>query len=82
VLPQTTTTILHDWIKGRHSEVDEINGVVVAELTRRGRAAPVNAAIVEVAHRIERGELKPDPANLALLYELFAADLASSRRVA
>ena len=82
VLPQTTTTILHDWIKGRHSEVDEINGVVVAELTRRGRAAPVNAAIVEVAHRIERGELKPDPANLALLYELFAADLAPSRRVA
>ena len=82
VLPQTTTTILHDWIKGRRSEVDDINGVVVAELTRRGAPAPVNAAIVEIAHRIERRELEPDPANLALLHELVAADLAGSRRLA
>jgi 2-dehydropantoate 2-reductase len=82
VLPQTTTTILHDWMKGRHSEVDDINGVVVAEHTRRGKTAPVNAAIVEVAHRIERGELKPDPANLALLHELLPADLAPSPRLA
>ncbi len=82
VLPQTTTTILHDWMKGRHSEVDDINGVVVAEHTGRGKAAPVNAAIVELAHRIEHGELKPDPANLALLHELLPADLAPSPRVA
>ena len=82
VLPQTTTTILHDWIKGRRSEVDDINGVVVAELTKRGGPAPVNAAIVEIAHRIERGELKPDTANLALLYEVLAEDPAGSRRVA
>jgi 2-dehydropantoate 2-reductase len=82
VLPQTTTTILHDWIKGRHSEVDDINGVVVAERTSRGRAAPVNSAIVEVAHRIERGELKPDPANLALLYELLPATVAPAPHAA
>jgi len=82
VLPHTTTTILHDWIKGRRSEVDDINGVVVAELTGRGSVAPVNSAIVEVAHRIERGELKPDPANLALLYELLTPDLAGSRHLA
>jgi len=81
VLPETTTTILHDWIKGRHSEVDDINGVVVAELTGRGTAAPVNATVVEVAHRIERGELKPDPANLALLNELLSDVPARSRRV-
>jgi 2-dehydropantoate 2-reductase len=81
VLPETTTTILHDWIKGRHSEVDDINGVVVTELTGRGTAAPVNAAVVEVAHRNERGELKPDPANLALLNELLSEVPAISRRV-
>ena len=31
VLPHTKTTVLQDWIKGRHSEVDDINGLVVAE---------------------------------------------------
>jgi 2-dehydropantoate 2-reductase len=67
VLEQTTTTVLHDWLKGRRSEVDDINGLVVAEAARLGLEAPVNAAVVDLAHRIERGELRPDPANLALL---------------
>jgi 2-dehydropantoate 2-reductase len=67
VLPHTTTTVLHDWTKGRHSEVDDVNGLVVAEHESRGAAAPVNAAVVELAHRIERGELVPDPGNLELL---------------
>ncbi len=63
VLPSTTTTILHDWSKGRRSEVDDINGAVVAELGPE--AAPVNAAVVEMAHRIERGELEPRIENYA-----------------
>jgi 2-dehydropantoate 2-reductase len=67
VLEHTTTTVLHDWLKGRRSEVDDINGLVVAEAGRLGLEAPVNAALVDVAHRIERGELRPDPANLATL---------------
>ena len=70
VLPHTKTTVLQDWIKGRHSEVDDLNGLVVAERARRGGAAPVNAAVVEIAHRIERGDLQPGPGNLALLQEL------------
>jgi 2-dehydropantoate 2-reductase len=70
VLPHTTTTILQDWEKGRHSEVDDINGLVVAEQERLGGAAPANAAVVELAHRIERGELEPRPENVALLLEL------------
>lgn len=67
VLPNTTTTILHDWSKGRRSEVDEINGAVVAQL---GADAPVNAAVVEFAHRIERGELEPRIENYAPLAAL------------
>jgi 2-dehydropantoate 2-reductase len=70
VLPHTKTTVLQDWIKGRHSEVDDLNGLVVAERAKRGGAAPVNAAVVEIAHRIERRELAPGPENLALLREL------------
>lgn len=65
VLPTTTTTILHDWNKGRRSEVDDVNGRVVAELGPE--AAPVNAAVVEMAHRIERGELEPQLSNYAEL---------------
>jgi 2-dehydropantoate 2-reductase len=66
-LPHSRTTVLHDWMKGRHSEVDEINGLVVREQERLGGSAPVNARIVDIARRIERGELAPDPANLDLL---------------
>jgi 2-dehydropantoate 2-reductase len=70
VLPNTKTTVLQDWIKGRHSEIDELNGLVVAEHEKRGGAAPVNRAVVEIAHRIERGDLKPARENLALLRKL------------
>jgi 2-dehydropantoate 2-reductase len=72
VLEHTTTTILHDWRKGRHSEIDDLNGAVVATAERHELHAPVNAAVVELAHRIERGELAPDPANGELLAELVA----------
>ena len=68
--PHSTTTVLHDWMKGRHSEVDDVNGLVVAEQARLGGAAPVNAAVVELAHRIERGELLPGAANVAALRDL------------
>ena len=66
-LEHSKTTVLHDWMKGRHSEVDEINGRIVAEQARLGGQAPVNARIVEIAHRIESGELTAQPANLDLL---------------
>jgi NADPH:quinone reductase-like Zn-dependent oxidoreductase len=32
-----------------------------------GEGAPVNEAVVELAHRVERGELEPAVANLELL---------------
>lgn len=63
-------TTLQDHIKGRLSEVDMINGLIVAESAKRGMAAPANAAMVEVTRRIHAGELKPDPANLKLAIEL------------
>ncbi len=70
VLPHSTTTILQDWRKGRHSEADDINGHVVRTLERQGRAAPVNAAVVELARAIERGTLRPGPSNLEALIAL------------
>ncbi len=73
-LPTTKTTVLQDWMKGRHSEVDDLNGFVAAEAKRLGVRAPVNAAISELGHRIEMGALKAAPENLGLL-----ADLASEQ---
>jgi 2-dehydropantoate 2-reductase len=73
VLPHSTTTILQDWTKGRRSEVDDINGHVVRTLERLGRPAPVNAAIVDVAHAVERGSLQPSPSLLTVLEERIGA---------
>ena len=67
VVPGATTTVLQDWRKGRRSEVDDLNGRVVAEGERLGVSTPVNRAIVELGHRIERGDLEPTPANIGLL---------------
>lgn len=70
VLPNTRTTVLQDWMKGRHSEVDDINGLVAAQARRLGGSAPVNSAVAEIARRIERGELEPGPENLDLLRDM------------
>jgi 2-dehydropantoate 2-reductase len=67
VVPGATTTVLQDWDKSRKSEADDLNGHVVAEGARLGVNTPMNSAVLELAHRIERGELNPAPENIALL---------------
>lgn len=62
---RSRNTVLQDLLKGRASEVDMINGLVVEESARRGYAAPANARIVEIVRQIEKGALKPDVANMA-----------------
>ena len=69
-LPDTRVTVLQDWDKARRAEVDDINGLVVREQARLGGAVPVNAGLVEIAHKVERGELKPDASNADLLRAL------------
>jgi len=76
-LPDTRVTVLQDWDKGRRAEVDDINGLVVREQARLGGAGsangvPVNAGLVEIARKIERGELKADASNADLLRALIA----------
>ena len=67
VVPGATTTVLQDWRKGRHSEVDDINGHVVHQGALVGVTTPVNARVVALAHRIERGELSPAPEHLSAM---------------
>lgn len=70
VLPTTTTTVLQDWRRGRRSEAEQLNGLVARRAAELGIPAPANQALIEVARRIERGELDPDPANAELLFRL------------
>ena len=60
-------TVLQDLLKGRASETDLINGLVVDVSLRHGRTAPANQRIVEASRRIESGRLKPGPENMVLV---------------
>jgi len=68
-LPSTKTTVLQDWMKGRHSEVDDLNGLVAKTAKRLGKHSPVNEAITELAHQIEKRKLKPGAENLRNLMQ-------------
>ena len=65
--PTAINTILQDYMKGRYSEVDMINGLVADECKKNGRPAPVSDLIVDLSRQIHAGELKPDTNNLDLL---------------
>ena len=69
-LSDTKVATLQDWIKGRRGEIDEINGLVATEQAGLGGEAAVNRRLVEIAQRIERGELAPEPSNADLLRSL------------
>jgi 2-dehydropantoate 2-reductase len=53
-----------DVIKGRPTEVDYMNGYVVAQGRERGVPTPVSSAIVEAMHEIEAGTRKSAPENI------------------
>ena len=57
-------SMLQDLEKGKLTEVDAINGAVSDYGRRGGCPTPMNDRVVEIIHRIEKGELKPDFSNL------------------
>jgi len=65
--PNTLTTVLQDWRKGRRAEIHEINGLVVREGARLGIPTPANAITLDIASRIESGELEARADNRALI---------------
>jgi 2-dehydropantoate 2-reductase len=67
-------SMLQDFERGRPTEIDFINGYVAQLGHRLGVPVPMNAAITRLAHRIEQGAARPDPARLDdLLREVVAA---------
>jgi 2-dehydropantoate 2-reductase len=69
--PDTLTTSLQDWRKGRRAEVREVNGVVVDKMRSLGQDAPLNRRVVEIALEIESGKLAAHPENSKLLLDAY-----------
>ncbi len=59
-------SMAQDVAKGRPTEIDYMNGHVIAQGRERGVPTPVSVAVVEVMHEVERGERKPVPQNVEL----------------
>ena len=53
-----------DMMKGRRTEIDELNGLIVRRGDEIGCPAPTHRALVEVVKKVERGELSPAPETL------------------
>lgn len=54
-----------DMVKGRRTEIEFMNGLVVREGQKAGIATPANAHLTDIVGKVERGELKPAPSILA-----------------
>ena len=65
-------SMLQDIEKGKPCEVDAINGVLDEQAQKVGVATPANTMVLEVIHRIEKGELRADWGNLGLFSSLIA----------
>lgn len=65
--PGSRTAMLQDWDKGRRSEVEEMNGIIVREGRRLGVPTPRNERVLELSRSIERGDLEKGPMALARL---------------
>jgi 2-dehydropantoate 2-reductase len=57
-------SMAQDVVKGRPTEIDHMNGHVVAQGRATGIATPVSAAVVEVMHEVQTGARKPAPENI------------------
>jgi 2-dehydropantoate 2-reductase len=56
-----------DVIKGRPTEIDYMNGYVVAKGQEVGVRTPVSVATVEVVREIDAGTRKPEAQNIGLV---------------
>jgi 2-dehydropantoate 2-reductase len=64
LIEPSQSSVGRDVTRGRRSEIEYTNGLIVAKGTQVGVPAPTHAALTEIVRRIDRGVLKPDPANI------------------
>jgi 2-dehydropantoate 2-reductase len=58
-------SMAQDMHKGRRTEIDYLNGLIVDEGAKAGVAAPMNAQLTALVKQVERGEAAPSPALVA-----------------
>src|SRR5262245_13054436 len=56
-----------DMQKGRRTEIEFLNGLVVREGEKVGLTCRANEVLTDIVKRVERGELKPDPRHITEL---------------
>src|ERR1700686_4755337 len=64
VAAEQRPSMAQDMIKGRRTEIDFLNGFVVARGQDSDVATPANAALTEIVGKVERGLLPPDPRHI------------------
>jgi len=57
-------SMAQDILKGRRTEIDDMNGFIARKGAAIGVPAPSHARLAGIVTRVERGELKPSPALL------------------
>jgi len=73
----TRASMLQDVERGARTEVDVINGGVVATARKIGASAPLNASVVEIVQGYERGESSPSTDMFATVRSAGRAPAAS-----
>jgi 2-dehydropantoate 2-reductase len=64
--------VFQDFLKGRRTETNHLNGHIARKGREKNIATPANDAIVELCRRIERGELKPDKSNIDVIIKMMS----------
>jgi len=67
--------VLQDFLKGRKTETDFLNGHIARKGREKNIATPANDAVVDLCRRIERGELKPDRSHIAIIEQQLGSPL-------
>jgi len=67
---ENPVSLLQDLLKGRRTEIDYLNGTVVAEGARAGVATPVNAAVIPLVKEVEAGRRERRRDNALALLDL------------
>jgi len=57
-------SMAQDVRKGRRTEIEFMNGLIVEKAKQLGIPTPTHEKLVELVKKLERGEIKPSPAHL------------------
>ena len=72
----TLPSTAQDVLKGRRTEIDYLNGLIVAKGKEAGIPTPAQEAIVQVVKVVERGDIAPAASNLKRVQDAVAKALA------